>query len=58
MENQKVTLSRSFLVDQIWTDGADYVEENALSVTVKRLRDKLDAGRYIKTVYGLGYVWK
>ena len=58
MENQEVTLSRSFLLDQIWTDGADYVEENALSVTVKRLRDKLDAGRYIKTVYGLGYVWK
>jgi DNA-binding response OmpR family regulator len=33
------------------------VDENALSVAVKRLRDKLDAARYIKTVYGLGYVW-
>lgn len=58
IKNQGVTLTRAFLVDRIWTDGAEYVDENALSVTVKRLRDKLDAGNYIKTVYGLGYVWK
>ena len=42
-------------------DGAEYVDENALSVTVKRLRDKLEdmpsKPRYIKTVYGLGYTW-
>ena len=44
-------------MDRIWTDAADFVDENALSVTVKRLRDKLDAALYIKTVYGLGYVW-
>ena len=38
-----------------------YVDENALSVTIKRLRDKLEdnssAPRYIKTVYGIGYTW-
>ena len=38
-----------------------YVEENALSVTVKRLRDKLEEvpskPRYLKTVYGIGYTW-
>lgn len=55
VENQGNTLSRSFLVDRIWTDGAEYVDENALSVTVKRLRDKLDAQEHIKTIYGLGY---
>lgn len=55
VENQGNTLSRSFLVDRIWTDGAEYVDENALSVTVKRLRDKLDAQEHIKTVYGIGY---
>ncbi len=58
VENRGVTLTRNFLVDRIWTDGEEYVDENALSVTVKRLRDKLDAGGYIKTVYGVGYVWK
>lgn len=57
VENRGATLSRAILLDRIWTDGSDYVDENALSVTVKRLRDKLEAAEYIKTVYGLGYVW-
>ena len=48
----------SVLVDRIWTDGAEYVDENALSVTVARLRKKLNANDRIQTVYGLGYVWK
>lgn len=61
VENRGRTLTRAQLVDRIWTDGAAYVDENALSVTVKRLRDKLEAApskpRFIKTVYGLGYTW-
>ena len=61
VHNPKITLERSMLVDRIWTDGADYVGENALSVTIKRLRDKLEDDPakplYIKTVYGIGYVW-
>ena len=61
VENRGRTLTRAQLVDRIWTDGAAYVDENALSVTVKRLRDKLEGTpskpRYIKTVYGLGYTW-
>lgn len=61
VENKGITLSRANLVDRIWTDGEEYVDENALSVTVKRLRDKLedkeDIVKYIKTVYGIGYTW-
>ena len=61
VENRGRTLTRAQLVDRIWTDGAAYVDENALSVTVKRLRDKLEETpsrpRFIKTVYGLGYTW-
>jgi DNA-binding response OmpR family regulator len=57
VENRGVTIRRAVLMDRIWTDGADFVDENALSVTVKRLRDKLDAAQYIKTIYGLGYIW-
>lgn len=56
-DNAGITLPRDKLVDRIWTDGAEYVDENALSVTVKRLRDKLDAKDFIKTVYGIGYMW-
>lgn len=61
INNRGITLSRDRLVDNIWTDGAEFVGENALSVTIKRLRDKLEenpsAPRYIKTVYGVGYTW-
>lgn len=56
-ENAGVTVSRERLVDRIWTDGAEYVDENALSVAVNRLRNKLGAQEHIKTVYGVGYVW-
>ncbi len=55
--NRGVILSRDDLIDRLWTDGAEYVDENALSVAIKRLRDKLNAKDYIKTVYGLGYMW-
>lgn len=57
VENRGRTMTRGDLVDRIWTNGGEYVDENALSVTVKRLRDKLDAQEYIKTVYGIGYSW-
>ena len=55
------TLPREMLADRIWTDGMEYVDENALSVTVSRLRRKLEGGGHknpIATVYGVGYVWR
>lgn len=58
VENEGSTLRRELLLDRIWSDGAEYVDENALSVSVKRLRDKLDAKETIKTVYGIGYRWE
>lgn len=57
VENQGQVMSRADLVDRIWTDGAEYVDENALSVTIKRLRDKLGAQKQIQTIYGIGYMW-
>ena len=56
-EHAGITVSRENLIDRIWTDGAEYVDENALSVTVNRLRSKLGAQKVIKTVYGIGYMW-
>ena len=62
VEHRGMVVSREFLTDRIWTDGAEYVDENALSVTIKRLRHKLEeqpsAPRYIHTVYRQGYIWK
>lgn len=57
VENEGTILEREMLIDRIWTDGAEYVDGNALSVSVKRLRDKLEAGNYIETIYGFGYRW-
>lgn len=61
VENRGHAVPRITLVDRVWTDGAEFVEENALSVTVKRLRSKLEADPskpdYLKTVYGIGYTW-
>ena len=58
--NPGQTLPRERLLEVIWSDGAEFVEENALSVAVNRLRKKLEirgAQSPIRTVYGLGYAW-
>ena len=61
IENRGRTVQRELLMDRVWTGAGEFVDENALSVTVKRLRDKLEDNpakpQYIKTVYGIGYVW-
>ena len=61
VDNRGHAVPRITLVDRVWTDGAEFVEENALSVTVKRLRAKLEKDpakpEYLKTVYGIGYTW-
>ena len=54
-EHRGQTLSREVLLDRVW-DGGEFVDENALSVAVNRLRAKL-ADAPIRTVYGLGYQW-
>ena len=56
VEHRGQTLSREVLLDRVW-DGGEFVDANALSVAVKRLRDKLTDAP-IKTVYGLGYTWE
>ena len=56
VENRGQTLTREQLLNRVW-DGGGFVDENALSVAVKRLRDKLTDAP-IKTVYGLGYTWE
>ena len=58
VQHAGMTVPRETLMDRIWTDGAVYVDENALSVAIKRLRDKLQAKEQIRTVYGIGYVWE
>lgn len=58
VENKHATLTREQLLDFAWSVDAAFVDENTLSVAVKRLRDKLGAQERIKTVYGIGYRWE
>ena len=55
VQNEGINLRRDFLLDRVWNDSAEFVDANALSVSVKRLRDKLGIPDSIKTVYGIGY---
>ena len=56
VENRGRTLPRELLLEKVW-DGGEFVDENALSVAVGRLRAKLGEAP-IKTVYGVGYTWE
>lgn len=56
VENRGRTLPRELLLEKVW-DGGEFVDENALSVAVRRLRAKLGDAP-IKTVYGVGYTWE
>ena len=56
VENRDRILPRDLLLERIW-DGGEFVDENALSVAVRRLRAKLGDAP-IKTVYGVGYTWE
>lgn len=59
VENEGVTLSREKLIDYVWRNET-YVDGNALSVAIKRLRDKIESGdvNLIHTVYGIGYTFR
>lgn len=61
VKNRGQIVPRDTLLDQVW-DGGEFVDENTLSVAVRRLRAKLEENprspRYIQTVYGVGYIWK
>lgn len=53
--NRGQVLSKEQLLDRVW--ATEYVDDHALTVTVKRLRDKLKTDR-IKSIYGIGYKWE
>ncbi len=60
LNNRGSVLSRNQLLENIWDIGGDFVEDNTLTVYIKRLRDKIEDDPtkpvFIKTVRGLGYV--
>lgn len=59
--NAGQVVTREILFEKIWGQDGDFVDENALSVTVGRLRAKLSSKKGepspIRTIYGVGYKW-
>ena len=55
LENKGRTLPRARLLEQLWDAQGSFVGDNTLTVTVKRLREKLGNPACLKTVRSLGY---
>lgn len=60
LNNRGIVLSRNQILEDIWDVSGDFVNDNTLTVYIKRLRDKIEEDiarpEYIKTVRGLGYI--
>ena len=59
VKNPGHIVTREKILDVVWDRRGNYVEETSLNSMVSRIRGKIDsaAHRYIKTVYGTGYMW-
>lgn len=59
--NANQALSREQILDYVWSDERIFVENNALAVSIRRLREKIEVNpaqpQYIINVYGVGYMW-
>ncbi|WP_061996443.1 response regulator transcription factor [Clostridium sp. ATCC 25772] len=55
IENKNRTLTRTVLLENLWDVHGEFVNNNTLSVAIKRLRGKLEDESFIKTVRGIGY---
>lgn len=62
IENANHVLSKEQILSHIWDVDANYVDHTAVSVYISRIRTKLGDDtsnpKYIKTIHGIGYVWK
>lgn len=58
-ENGGNVIMRQTLLERLWDNGGNYIDDHTLTVTMNRLRSKIEDGThsYIKTVRGMGYIW-
>ena len=60
-KEEAIAWAWEYLIDVVWQGDTEFVDAHALTVAIKRLRDKLEDDvqkpKYIKTVYGIGYTW-
>jgi len=58
-KNPQIVLTRQVLLRKLWDIDENFVDEHALTSNISRIRSKIETGgfQYIKTVYGMGYMW-
>ena len=58
-KNPGKVLTRKMLLESLWDNEGNFVDEHTLTINVSRLRSKIsdDTFAYIKTIYGMGYEW-
>ena len=54
-QNLNRIVTREILIDRIWDISGKFVEDNTLTVYIKRIREKLGNENIIKTIKGIGY---
>lgn len=57
LNNSSTVLTRGLILEHIWDKDEVFVEDNTLTVTMSRLKNKIGSSR-IETVRGIGYRWK
>ncbi len=55
--NKNQVVTRNILLEKLWDCKGNFVDDNTLSVNIKRLREKIGA-EHIITIRGIGYRWK
>lgn len=55
LENSGCLVTREMIIDKIWDASGKFVNDNTLSVYIKRIREKLKNNDLIKTIKGIGY---
>ena len=52
-------VTRQLLLEKLWDCDGNYVDDHTLTVTMNRLRSKIEDAdhSYIRTVRGMGYIW-
>ena len=59
VKNPNIALTRSLLLEKLWDNEGNFVDEHTLTINISRLKSKIsdDQYTYIKTIYGMGYQW-
>ena len=57
LNNSSTVLTRDLILEHIWDKDEVFVEDNTITVTMSRLKNKIGSSR-IETVRGIGYRWK